>query len=56
MASRVLTQMYIVMRTTDANPISGPMSYLLTLIQDIHRKAAPQVALTGKPGGWSKSG
>jgi hypothetical protein len=40
MASRVLTQMYIVTRTADENPVSRPMSYLLTLSQHIHRKTA----------------
>jgi hypothetical protein len=39
-ASEVLTQMYIVMRTADANLVSGPTSYLLTLIQHILRKIA----------------
>ena len=30
-ASRVLTQMYIVLRTADANLISGPILYLFTI-------------------------
>ena len=30
--------MYIVQRTSDANPVSGPMSYLLNTIQKIRRK------------------
>ena len=39
-ARRALTQMYIVMRTADANLVSGPISYLftITLLQYVLRK------------------
>ena len=40
MTSRVLTQMYIVTRTSDGNPVSCPMSYLLISSQHIPRKVA----------------
>jgi hypothetical protein len=40
MASRALTQMYIVMRTADATPVWGPRLYLFALTQHIRRKTA----------------
>jgi hypothetical protein len=39
-SSRVLTQMYIVMRTADETPVWGPRSYLFTLSQHIRYTTA----------------
>jgi hypothetical protein len=42
--------MYIVTRTADANPVLGPMSFLLTSIKHTLRNTAPTpVALTDMP-------
>jgi hypothetical protein len=37
----MLTQKYIGTRTADGNPVLGPMSYFLIVIQHIRRKTDP---------------